>query len=295
MRRTTSGPQDHRGTGEAEAWALPSLREPRYSQSLERGLAILGCFTQQRPVLGIADIADELGMSRSTTHRYATTLLALGYLEQGISRKYRLSLKVADLGMSALSSTDLAEHARPHLQALREESSSTVSLAILDGADILCIDRIESPRRPPMRAGSDLTRGTRLPAYCTAMGKVLLAALAEDDLRSALSETQLIKRGPNTITTKKGLRAALDEVREEGFAVSDEELARGLIAIACPVRSEGGQPLAAMGISADSGMISMQELQSELGPHLLAAADRLSSRFGHRRRYARDRLLKPMP
>ena len=92
---------------------VPSLREPRYSQSLERGLAILACFTPERPVLGIADIADELGMSRSTTHRYVITLVALGYLEQGASRKYRLGLRVTDLGMSALNSTGSARALAP--------------------------------------------------------------------------------------------------------------------------------------------------------------------------------------
>src|ERR1700691_5841431 len=91
-------------------WSIPSLREPRYSQSLERGLAILSCFTPARPVLGIAAIADELGMSRSTTHRYVITLVALGYLRQGASRKYRLGLGVTNLGMAALSSTSLREH-----------------------------------------------------------------------------------------------------------------------------------------------------------------------------------------
>ena len=91
MPRTSSNSfQSLRSTAQEPAWSIPSLREPRYSQSLERGLAILGCFTPKRPVLGIADIADELGMSRSTTHRYVITLVALGYLEQGASRKYRL-------------------------------------------------------------------------------------------------------------------------------------------------------------------------------------------------------------
>src|SRR5690349_17327870 len=97
--------------GGTRAWSVPSLREPRYSQSLERGLAILSCFSARRPVLGIAEIAEDLGMSRSTTHRYVITLVALGYLEQGDSRKYRLGLRVTDLGMAALSSTGLREHA----------------------------------------------------------------------------------------------------------------------------------------------------------------------------------------
>jgi IclR helix-turn-helix domain len=103
---------------DAFAWAIPTLREVRYSQSLERGLAILGCFTPRHPVLGIADMANRLGMSRSTTHRYVITLQALGYLEQGASRKYRLGLRVTDLGMSALNSTGLREHAHPYLEEL---------------------------------------------------------------------------------------------------------------------------------------------------------------------------------
>src|SRR5580658_10730907 len=129
------------------AWSVPSLREPRYSQSLERGLAILGCFTPEKPVLGIADIADDLGMSRSTTHRYVITLVALGYLEQGASRKYRLGLHVTDLGMSALNSTSLREHSQPYLDELRRRTGYTINLAVLDGPEILYIDRARSFRR----------------------------------------------------------------------------------------------------------------------------------------------------
>ena len=129
MPRTKSNsPKASKDTHEP-AWSVPSLREPRYSQSLERGLAILGCFTPERPVLGIADIADELGMSRSTTHRYVITLVALGYLEQGASRKYRLGLRVTDLGMSALNSTGLREHAHPYLEELRQRTTYTTNLA----------------------------------------------------------------------------------------------------------------------------------------------------------------------
>src|ERR1700738_5121293 len=120
---------------ENPAWSLPGLREPRYSQSLERGLAILGCFTPKRPVLGIADIADELDMSRSTTHRYVLTLTALSYLEQGAQRKYRLGLRAPDLGMSALNGTGLREHAHPYLEELRQRSTYTASLAVLDGSE----------------------------------------------------------------------------------------------------------------------------------------------------------------
>ena len=119
------------------------------------------------------DIADKLGLSRSTTHRYATTLVALGFLEQSPSRRYRLGPRVIDLGMTALNSTGLREHAHPYLEELRKQSSYTVNLAVLDGTEILCVDRVRSFRREQSKIDLGLRPGSRLPAYCTAMGKLL--------------------------------------------------------------------------------------------------------------------------
>ncbi len=271
-----------KGMGEP-AWSVPSLREPRYSQSLERGLAILTCFTPQRPVLGIADIADELGMSRSTTHRYVITLLALGYLEQGASRKYRLGLKVTDLGMAALNSTGLREHAHPYLEELRQRTSYTTNLGVLDGTDVLYVDRVSSFRRGQSRIDLGLAPGSRLPAYATAMGKLLLAYLPEDEQRELIAEMKLTKQGPNTITSKKALLSELDEIREEGFAVNDEELAPELHSIAAPVRNEAREVVAAVNLAASTSIISLSELVDALGPHLISTADRISARLGYRR------------
>jgi IclR family pca regulon transcriptional regulator len=281
MPRTTS--KAPKAGVQEPAWSIPSLREPRYSQSLERGLAILSCFTPKRPVLGIADIADDLGMSRSTTHRYVITLLALGYLEQGASRKYRLGLRVTDLGMSALNSTGLREHAHPYLEELRQRSSYTVSLAVLDGADILYVDRVRSFRRGRGAVSLDLHTGSRLPAYATAMGKLLLANLSESDQRELIASLKLVKHGPNTITGKKALRDELNEVFEANFAVDDEELARDLYSVAAPVRNEARDVVAAVDIAAPSSMITLEELVDALGPHLISTADRISARLGYRR------------
>jgi IclR family transcriptional regulator, pca regulon regulatory protein len=270
-------------TASEPAWSIPSLREPRYSQSLERGLAILSCFTPKRPILGIADIADELGMSRSTTHRYVITLVALGYLEQGASRKYRLGLRVTNLGMSALNSTGLREHAHQYLEELRQRTSYSTSLAVLDGSEIVYVDRARSFRRGQGSADLDLHPGSRLPAYSTALGKMLLAHLPEQEQRELLGSMKLSKQGPNTITSKKALRDELDEVREEGFAVNDEELAPDLYAIAAPVRNEAREVVAAINLAAPSSMISLEELVDALSPHLLSTADRISARLGYRR------------
>jgi IclR family pca regulon transcriptional regulator len=282
MPRTSSAPKSA-NAGQEPAWSIPSLREPRYSQSLERGLAILGCFTPSRPVLGIADIADDLGMSRSTTHRYVITLVALGYLEQGASRKYRLGLRVTDLGMSALNSTGLREHAHPYLEELRQRTSYTVSLGVLDATDVLYVDRVRSYRRGQGAADLNLHPGSRLPAYCTAIGKLLLANLPESEQRELIGAMKLTKRAPNTITSKKALRDELDEILAAGFAVNDQELAADLFAIAAPVRNEARDVVAAVNISAHSSMISLEEMVDALGPHLVSTADRISARLGYRR------------
>lgn len=283
MPRTSSPAAKIDSNGQEPAWSIPSLREPRYSQSLERGLAILGCFTPKRPVLGIADIADDLGMSRSTTHRYVITLVALGYLEQGASRKYRLGLRVTDLGMSALNSTGLREHAHPYLEELRQRTSYTTSLGVLEGTEILYVDRVRSFRRGQGAIDLSLHTGSRLPAYCTAMGKLLLANLPDAQQREQIAQVKLTKRAPNTITSKKALREELEEIKSAGFAVNDQELAADLYAIAAPVRNEARDVVAAVNLAAPAGMITLEELVDALGPHLVSTADRISARLGYRR------------
>jgi len=280
-RTTANSPGDE--MQEHPAWSAPNLREPKYSHSLERGLAILHCFTPERPLLGIAEIADELGMARPTTHRYVTTLAALGYLEQGAARKYRLGLRVTELGMSALNATDLREHAHAYLEDLCERTSYTTSLALRDGAEIVYVDRARSLRRAQSEIDLGLALGSRLPAHCTAMGKVLLAYLPDWEQRDLLASMKLTKRGPNTITSKNALRDELQEVREEGFAVNDEELAPKLYTIAAPVRNDAREVVAAVNLAADSSSIALGELVDALGPHLVVTADRISACLGYRR------------
>ncbi|HEX4466413.1 MAG TPA: IclR family transcriptional regulator [Solirubrobacteraceae bacterium] len=277
------GSRSNRGDGQDPAWSIPSLREPRYSQSLERGLAILGCFTPSRPVLGIADIADDLGMSRSTTHRYVITLLALGYLEQGASRKYRLGMRVTDLGMAALNSTGLGEHAQPYLDELRQRTSYTTTISVLDGTEILCV----ASSRTYRRGISDLERrhepGSRLPAHATAIGKMLMAHLPDSEQRDVIAEITPTKLGPKTITGKRALRDELVQIRGGSLALNDEELAAEMLSVAAPVRNGSGEVVAAVNVTAPSSVIAIDEMVDVLGPHLISTADRISQRLGYRR------------
>ncbi len=259
------------------------LVEPRYSQSLERGLAILECFTAERPVWGMAEISDELGMSRSTTHRYMITLVALGHLKQGASRRYRLGLRVVDLGLSAMSSTSLLDHAEPYLEDLHRGSRFTVAMAVLDGPRVLLVESLRGTRRGQHLIDLDQVSRGWLPVHCTALGKLLLANLPDSEQRSVIAELTLTKHTPQTITSKTGLRADLQGIRGEPLVAAKEEFVPGMYSIAAPIRSESREVVAAIGMDAHASMIELAGLVDALGPHLIATADRVSARLGYRR------------
>ena len=162
----------------------PSERSGSTSRSLERGLAILSSFNSDRPLIGVSELSRDLDLSRSTAHRYVATLAQLGYLQQDRdSKRYRLGPKVLDLGFSAINSMDVREISAPHLQQLSDETGHTVNLAILDGIDVVYIERCRSARPGQREIDLNLHVGARLPAYCTAMGKAILAFLPEDQPR----------------------------------------------------------------------------------------------------------------
>jgi IclR family transcriptional regulator, pca regulon regulatory protein len=255
-------------------------RGARYSHALERGLAILACFTADRPVLGIAELAAMLGMSRPTTHRYVSTLVALGYLEQAASRKYRLALGAIDLG-AALNATGLCKHARPHLEQLSSDSGYMAAIAVLDGVEILLVDRVRgstAARRPEYGVHA----GERLPAYCTSAGKVLLAYLPRGPREKLIAEMKLLKRGPHTITSRPVLDAQLEDVKQQGLAIDDEEWLEGSCAVAAPVREESGDVIAAVGLVACGGVVELEELTDRYEGKLRATAERVSRRIGWR-------------
>src|SRR3989441_1531678 len=166
-----------------------------YSQSLERGLAILSAFRSGRPLLGVSELGREIGLSRSTAHRYVATLAMLGYLQQdSATRKYRLGPRVLDLGFSAIHSMELREISAPHLQQLSDETGYTVNMAILEGTDILYVERCRSSRAGQREIDLNLHVGSRLPAYCTSMGKILLAYLPPAEQAALLDRIQLSRR-----------------------------------------------------------------------------------------------------
>ena len=253
------------------------------SQSLERGLAILSSFDSERPLIGVSELSRELDLSRSTAHRYISTLAQLGYLQQDPeSKRYRLGPKVLDLGFSAINSMDLREVAAPHLRALSDETGCTVNLAILDGVDIVYIERCRAARPGQRDIDLNLHVGARLPAYCTAMGKAILAFVPEERLDELVARIDFVQRGPNTLTDPTAFRKELARVRVAGVAVNDEELAYGLRSVAAPVNSQAGEVVAALNLAVHRTMVSKEELIADYGPVVLKTANDISLGMGHR-------------
>jgi len=250
-----------------------------FSTSLQRGLAILAAFTPERRLLGVSELAAQLSMTRSTVHRYISTLEAMRYLVQDkATRKYRLGVRVLDLGLAVLNSMELRDVALPFMEQLCQKSGNTVNMAVLDGADIVYVERVRS------RSGIDLHLyvGSRLPAYCTSMGKVLLAYLPDAELLRTIHGIEFLPRGPRTITSRKQLLANLENVRRLGVAVNDEELAHGLRSIAAPVFGQHGSVVAAVNMAVHALTHSFDEVMEQLAPLLLEATTQISEHLGYR-------------
>ena len=248
------------------------------SQSLERGLAILRAFTPDRPALGISELARELALTRSTTHRYVATLASLGYLGQDHStRKYRLGPRVLDLGFSVLGSLELREIAAPHLRRLTDATGHTSNLGIRDDTDVILIDRIRGRPGRYHHLEFSLHVGSRIPSYCTATGKALLAFLPPPDLDALLDRIELVPRGPRALGTRCALATELGQVRRTGLALNDEELDGGLRSIAVPVRSRAGSVVAAINLAFPWSPVAMSELTDQFGPLLQTTGRQISS------------------
>jgi IclR family pca regulon transcriptional regulator len=250
--------------------------DPRLSRSLEYGVAILESFSGARQTLGIADIADLVGVSRSTTHRYAMTLVALGYLEQNSKRKYRLAQHAADPGGAAIEAIRREVAARAVLEELRRQTGHTVSMGVLDGARVIYVHRLLAHGVGQYSADHDLGVGAGIPVYCSALGKVLLASLSEAERRELLASIKLKPHGPNTIGKHDDLVTELERISTRGVVVSDEELFAGSRSIAALVSRPRSERPTAIEVTVPSSAYTVEQLRKRVGPPLKRAVKLIS-------------------
>jgi IclR family pca regulon transcriptional regulator len=248
-----------------------------FIEALGRGLQILEAFTAESPDLSLTDIASAVGLDKSTVFRFAYTLEALGYLVRDPdTKRYRPGLKVMRLGFTALNSMGLRQIALPYLKALSAESGETTNMTVRDGAEIVYVAR----NKTQQIVSINLNLGSRLPVYCTSMGKAQLIDLSPEELRHLLGEEPYPMLGPKTITTLDTLLAELEKTRRRGYAINDEELAAGLRSVAAPIRDADRQIVAAINISVPGARVSRQELETVLAPMVKRTADQICLALG---------------
>jgi IclR family pca regulon transcriptional regulator len=254
-------------------------QSPYTIEALLRGLQVLSLFNRETPTLSLTQITDAASLNKTTTFRILSTLESAGFLERDDeTKRFRPGLKVLQLGFTAISSLEFRQVARPYLERLSNEVGQTVSLSILDGMDVVYIDRV----RQQQVIGVMLGLGSRIPAHCASLGKAILAFLPPKELRSRLEEAAFLKpHTPKTITDRASLEADLEQVRERGYSINDEEWVLGLRSTAAPILDDNGWAVGAVNISVSAAEVSRQQLESQLSPAIRNTARQISGALGY--------------
>jgi IclR family transcriptional regulator, pca regulon regulatory protein len=253
----------------------PPAPSPDFVQSLARGLAVIRAFDGTRPELGLSEVSRATGLTRATARRLLLTLVRLGYVRQDGNR-FSLRPRVLELGYSYLSALSLPELAQPHMEALVAEVNESSSIAVLDDTDIVYVVRVPTSRIMSIT----IAVGTRLPAYPTSMGRVLLAGLGPDALADRLARMEMRALTPMTVADVDALRDELDRVRGRGWAAVDQELEQGVRSAAVPIHDAGGTVCAAMNVSVHASRMTMQDLRKQVLPSLLRTAEAIEAELG---------------
>ncbi|RZS84587.1 IclR family transcriptional regulator [Pigmentiphaga kullae] len=242
-----------------------------YVQSFARGLAVIRAFNAERPAMTLTEVAEAAGLTRAGARRILLTLVQLGYVAAE-GRQFRLTPRILELGFAYLTSMPFWDLAEPIMEQLTNEAHQSCSATVLDGTDIVYVLRIPTGRIMSINLGI----GSRLPAYCSAMGRVLLAGLADAEIDAALARSDLRAHTPLTVTDPAQLKAAILKVREQGWSLVDRELETGLVAIAAPIRDRSGRTVAALNLSGQAHLVTARQMQDELLPLLSRAAERIN-------------------
>jgi len=245
--------------------------DPNFMTSLARGLIVIQAFTQQSPQMTISQISIKTGLSRAAVRRCLYTLTKLGFAGAEDGSRYSLRPRMLTLSHTYTASNTLASAAQPILERMSAALRESFSVATLDGEDIVYIARTTVSRVMAV----DLHIGSRLPAYCTSMGRVLLAWLPQDQLENYLAKVVLTPHTTRTVNSIEKLRMLLRNIRRNGYAVCDQEYEVGLRSLAVPVYSSSGRVVATLNLSGSAPRMSVLDMQTRFLPHLRNAAAEL--------------------
>jgi IclR family transcriptional regulator, KDG regulon repressor len=244
-------------------------------RSVARALDILLCFNSQKPSLSLTQIAEQIGMHKSTTHRLLATLEAKRFVSRDkASGMYQLGFRFIELASVMLQEIDINHWAEPYLQHLAQISGESVDLAVLDGGHVVYTQVIESPQRVKIAAAV----GQQLPVHCTATGKAFLAYLPEYQVQEILAK-EMVKYTEHTLNSFMDMQQDLEKVRERGFSISKEEYENDIHAVAAPILDGNGCPIAAIAIVGPSYRLSDDRMMM-LGQAILETASTIAREIG---------------
>lgn len=247
-----------------------------YLRSVDNALRLLESFTPDAPELSAAELSKKLGLSKTTVHRLLSTLRSRGFVERHeLTKKYRIGLKVFEIGSLVLRVTGFGILVQPEMVELANLCNETVNIGVLSGGKVMYLNKIESRGEI---IGLDLEVGRRVPAHCTALGKVLLAYLSPKEVDYVIAKEGLSRFTPKTITDPEKLKEHLEQVRLEGFAIDDEEFRLGIRCIAAPIRNGSGDVVAAISIAGPSDRFTLEKAY-EYKDAVISTAQKISNRL----------------
>jgi len=250
-------------------------------QAVTRALSLLEILAKDNTLISISDLAKKSKLKLTTAHRLLFTLMDKGFVEQEeTTQKYRLGIKTFEIGNAALAALDLRNISRPYLKELAEKVNETANLAILDNAEVVYIDQVESTNIVIVKMFARI--GGRGPAYCTGTGKVLLADLNPDELKRRLSKVTFNKFTDRTITDINELIKVLKDIKKSGYALDFSERDEGVTCIAAPIKNYEGRCQAAISVSGPEPRMSMSRINQEILPVIRDAAWEISRKMGYR-------------
>jgi IclR family transcriptional regulator, pca regulon regulatory protein len=244
-------------------------------ESFARGLAVIQAFGAHQPSPTLSDLSRATGLPRATIRRCVQTLVELGFA-QSTGRQFSLNPKILKLGFAYLSSAPLPRLAQRYLDQISDRLNESSSVSVLEGDEVVYVARASTTRIMAV----DLSVGSRLPAFCTSMGRVLLAALPQGEVRARMEKVTRQSFTPSTITGIEDLLSQLELVRRQQFAIVDQELEIGLRSIAVPVRAEGARVVGAINVSTHAARVSLEQLRGPVLQILRSAAAELSASLG---------------
>lgn len=262
-------------TPSIETAGLPSAdNKPgdTYVQSFARGLEVIRSFTAQSPAQTLSEVAAKTGLTRAGARRILLTLQTLGYVDCPDGKHFALTPRILDLGFAYLSSQPLWNLAMPVMETLSETVQESCSAGVLDGLDVVYVVRVHAHKI----MSTNLGVGSRLPAFWTSMGRMLLAGLPQEQLHALLQRCPREAFTRYTLARDEDLLAAIDQVRQQGWALINQELEEGLISVAAPLLNAQGQIVGAVNVSGQANRTNAQAIQQQIVPHLQSAAQSIS-------------------